>query len=328
MIRQTPKDAESLTFNPQGTLSYEELASLLHESRKVRSSKDSTCCGDIVTPTKFDVLCGRDFESHSHEGNRRFRAIIVMNCERYQNAKKRDDKYSITDEIVNEIGGCFLRKDPKTNMWRDIGRHSAHEKVSHALRSAKAPNTPKKKCPRGTRTIVPKDAAKGENPVYDFLFTQQQCIFRELLKAEELSAKELSSPFGPSAFRPPQFEYQPVAKENAVDKMPKLEPTRGRENTCAAAAASRVERYLNDDNTKEGTTPIVDMVPRIEDVCEGEGDTMATVAPSEASLSWGETDMEDRVQERKKAQDYVTIIINKPEESIDTEGHEKSNGAA
>jgi NDP-sugar pyrophosphorylase family protein len=175
------EDEETFTYKPQETLSYEESASLLHESGKVRYSKDSTRYDTIVlVPDKFDVLCGRDSESISHLGTKRFRTIIDMNRERYQNAKTRDDKYRITDETINAIGGYFLRKDLKTNKWHDIGHHEAHEKVSHALRSAK---DPKMKCPRKQKTIVPENRIQEENCnlVYETLLSKQQCICGELI---------------------------------------------------------------------------------------------------------------------------------------------------
>jgi hypothetical protein len=179
------KDKETLTYKPQETLSCKESARLFHETGKVGFSKDSTCHVNIV-PTRYDVLCGRDHDSVSHVGNRRFRAIVAMNRERYQNAKSRDSKYRITDETINLTGGRFLRKDPKTNMWDDIGHHEAHEKVSHALRSAK---NPKKKCPRKQKTIVPENLTKEENLVYETLLSQQKRIFEELI-IEDLFKEE------------------------------------------------------------------------------------------------------------------------------------------
>ena len=311
MFRQTRNDTETLACNPQGTLSYEELECLLHESRKVApSSNDSD---DIVTPATFDVLCGRDHESFFHEGNRRFRAIIAMNCERYQNAKSRDDKYLISDEIISEIGGYFLRKDPATNMWHDIGPHSAHEKVSHALRSAKAPSVPKKRVPRKKRTIAPRSATKGASSVYDTLLAEQQCIFRELLQADEII-----SSLRPPAFSSPPFQYQPVAEEDVVDNVRNDDPSRVGENTSATVTASPVKSYLNETTMEEGTIPIVDMVPKIEDVYDNEGDTTASMAPSEASQSWGETFTEDRVQQLKGTQNHHDVNNHQHKESVST----------
>jgi hypothetical protein len=175
---------ESLTCKPQETLSYEELESLLHGSGKDRFSKDSSTTDNIV-PAKFDVLCGRDHESLSHIGNRRFRAIVAKNREMYQYAKTRDDKYRITDEIIDvihECGGRFLKKDPETDKWYNVGKHCAHEKVSHALRSARDPKT---KCPRKTRTTVHIYTTNEDNPAFEALLTEQQRIFGELLREEE-----------------------------------------------------------------------------------------------------------------------------------------------
>jgi hypothetical protein len=103
----------------------------------------------------------------------------------YQNATNRDEKYRITDEIIDVIherGGRFLKKDTKTKKWRNVGRHYAHEKVSHALRSAKEQKT---RCQRKTRTIVHNDPTNENNQTFAVLLADQQRIFGELLSEEE-----------------------------------------------------------------------------------------------------------------------------------------------
>jgi hypothetical protein len=129
-----------LPCKPQGAFLNEDMESRLESTGKDRFSKDFSTCSDNIVATKFDVLCGRDREAFLHVGNRKFRAIIAKNRDMYQNAKTRADKYRIASEVIDvihEYGGRFLKKDPKTNMWHNVGRHYTHEKVSHALRDAK-----------------------------------------------------------------------------------------------------------------------------------------------------------------------------------------------
>ena len=123
--------------------------------------------------------------AYSHVGNRRFRVIVSMNRERYQNCKSRDAKTRITTEIIKSIresGGRFLQKNEATGLYEDVGDEYAHEKVSHALRSAK---DPKKKAPRKKRKVVRKPPTPGENKAFEFMYREQQQIFQSLLAEDE-----------------------------------------------------------------------------------------------------------------------------------------------
>lgn len=186
-----PKTTRPLsgTLEDQETLSFEDdIACLLRGgSRKVRYSEVSPAYDDDSVPSNIDILCGRDKESYGHAGNRRFRAIISTYRDEYQNAKSRDNKTRITDEIVASIRNCrgrFLRKDEKTNMWYDVGDAYAHEKVSHALRSAK---DPEKKCQRIKQKVKLQLPTANENPAFHTLLEQQQHIFRALINEDQPS---------------------------------------------------------------------------------------------------------------------------------------------
>jgi len=90
-----------------------------------------------------DVICGRDKLCCSHVGNKRFRQLVMKHRERYQTATSRDLKAQITFQIIADIkrqGGRFLKHDGVTGEWQPVPDAYAHEKVSHALRSAKDPN--------------------------------------------------------------------------------------------------------------------------------------------------------------------------------------------
>ena len=198
------------SLNKQQTLSYKDIEELLRiNSGKIRFSdtlytcdpidpekSDETCerthpfqhSYDPIVPEKFDILCGRDRMASTHIGNKRYRVIIAMNRERYQNAKTRDQKTRITNEVISTFqksqpGGRFLKFDPNSNAWYDVGLEYAHEKVSHALRSAKDPNM---KGIRKKRGEAHKIYTQREDETFKILLAEQQKIFKELLQEEEI----------------------------------------------------------------------------------------------------------------------------------------------
>ena len=92
----------------------------------------------VATYSKGDVLCGRGGATNSHAGNRKFRKIVALHRERYLRAKKRD-KPSYAQYVLglvrnqNKSKPCrFLKKDPNSDMWYDIGDEKAREKVAQA----------------------------------------------------------------------------------------------------------------------------------------------------------------------------------------------------
>jgi len=151
--------------------------------------------------TNKDVLCGRDKVSFSHCGNKRFRHIIEMYRERYQTAPVKDDKTKIIMEIVALIknsGGRFLKrrinetKDEEIGIdrmsvqteedfssWYVIDEQCAHEKVSHALRSARDPNRKEK---RKKRQSQQRSETEHHSEHFKNLLRFQGMIFQDLLK--------------------------------------------------------------------------------------------------------------------------------------------------
>ena len=145
-------------------------------------------------PTKFDVLCGRGSTYFLHEGNKRFRQLILAYLERFTLCKSRMDKSALVIEIVAAVcenGGHFLRSD-KEQQWHDIGDRLAREKVGHALREAKLSNNNNKNKSRRKRdrpstksrvapTTAPDQELYSENPPMQ---QQQQKQQQELLRDE------------------------------------------------------------------------------------------------------------------------------------------------
>lgn len=139
---------------------------------------------DAIDVQAADVLCGRDKLSHAHVGNKRFRHIVMMYRQEYQNAPSRESKTTITMKIVSmirECGGRFLKQDEVTGDWVDVGDHYAREKVSHALRSAKDPNRPKIKKRREVKKYVP---TAEEDALFESTLADQQRIFQALVEKE------------------------------------------------------------------------------------------------------------------------------------------------
>ena len=145
--------------------------------------------------TPSDIICGRDKLSHSHCGNKRFRHIIEQNREWYQNAESRDRKTEITCSIVamiHSFGGRFLKLDESNGKLKEISRDAAHEKVSHALRSAKDKSQPRIKKKRVVQKYVP---TQEEDDLYQAALAEQKRIYKQLIEwdnngAESTDCKE------------------------------------------------------------------------------------------------------------------------------------------
>jgi len=138
--------------------------------------------------SNFDILCGRSKLSHRHKGNKRFRIIIEMNRERYQNASNRADKTRITSDIIDLIRGAsgrFLKWDTTGRCWNEASEDYTREKVSHALRSAK-PALPRdyKRKKRDNSNKLDEFSVEN-NEISRKLFEQQQEIMMRLISESE-----------------------------------------------------------------------------------------------------------------------------------------------
>jgi len=95
--------------------------------------------GPIYDPNVNDVLCGRGGRINAHEGNVRFRQVVVDRKKDYlAPTTKKLEKAHIAANIVQDIRqkdppGRFLKEDPDGS-WYDIGDAKAIKKVGQALR--------------------------------------------------------------------------------------------------------------------------------------------------------------------------------------------------
>lgn len=83
-----------------------------------------------------DVLCGRGGATNNHEGNRRFRSIVVEHQTEYLRARKME-KVVIARQIVEAVhnnGGRFLKRSKAADTWVEVPTKQAIAKTSQALR--------------------------------------------------------------------------------------------------------------------------------------------------------------------------------------------------
>ena len=126
------------------------------------------------TPGPWSVLCGRGKECYNHVGNRRFRVLVEINIEKYASAKSKMDKGVIVMSILdavregsNQMGG-FVKQDPKSKRWVDVGDEVAREKIGQEFRVKLAQQKKSKKnidsTEEGKRVPKSKLAAKRQRP--------------------------------------------------------------------------------------------------------------------------------------------------------------------
>jgi hypothetical protein len=123
--------------------------------------------GNKFLPKEFepgfnDVLIGRGKRFYKHSGNKIFRILVASRLGEYSVATSKMEKSKILVSAVSEIQkksphGGFIKKDPETGLWFQIGEFLAREKTSQAFRDAlhdsyKSSNSSRKKRRKTKRT--------------------------------------------------------------------------------------------------------------------------------------------------------------------------------
>jgi hypothetical protein len=137
---------------------------------------------DDCIPTPNDVLCGKDRTAISHVGNTRYRHLIEMNRVAYQTASSRHTKTEITrtiEDILRGCGGRFLKLNKETGWLEELSGAETHEKISHALRSAKDKS---QSPPRQKRTVAKYGPTPEEEQRFQRAVAVQQSIYKQLLE--------------------------------------------------------------------------------------------------------------------------------------------------
>jgi hypothetical protein len=96
-------------------------------------------------PQERDVLCGKGRDRSCHLGNKRFKAIIALNVERYLRAgNRRSLKTQVVEEVlraVQSLGSRFLKENQRGTGWIEIRKKRIlRDKIGHALRESCSPD--------------------------------------------------------------------------------------------------------------------------------------------------------------------------------------------
>jgi hypothetical protein len=98
-------------------------------------------------PGSFDVLCSRGMEAHKQ--NSKFRATIQMHMSLYVAATSTHAKSTVINKVVNAIrqrslNGGFVRIDPSSGLYFEVGDFHARQIVSRAFQTATQNEGPKR----------------------------------------------------------------------------------------------------------------------------------------------------------------------------------------
>lgn len=138
-----------------------------------------------TSPSEHDVMCGRGIHSLNNSGNRRFRAVVDENLDRYLKARTKKEKSHIVQSIIARIHhdrGRFVRKDDVTGEWHEIDAHQTKENVGHALRDAKQ---------KGNKRRA-KKKQEEEATCFAELLKMQREIFLDFVRQDEESMDLIS----------------------------------------------------------------------------------------------------------------------------------------
>ncbi len=95
--------------------------------------------GGTFCPSTKDVLAIGGMHFYRFPGNCRYREMLELNLESYDNAENVQEKIRITNEVLQAIessGGRFLVRDKK-GWWVPANEHTARGKVSNAFRDVR-----------------------------------------------------------------------------------------------------------------------------------------------------------------------------------------------
>lgn len=85
-------------------------------------------------PGIYDVICGRGKKCYNHEGNKRFRELLLQRHDEYKEAETRLEKSNVLNSIVDEVrkrspAGGFVKHCLRTGRWYEVGVFLAKEKT-------------------------------------------------------------------------------------------------------------------------------------------------------------------------------------------------------
>jgi hypothetical protein len=107
-------------------------------------------------PLTSHVVCGKGKACYTHSGNQAFRKLVKINLARYTAATNRFEKGKVANEIAQVIrqnGGGFIKMDPNTGGWLDVGDAAAKEKVAQTMREMALKCDPEKEARKHEKRV-------------------------------------------------------------------------------------------------------------------------------------------------------------------------------
>lgn len=109
-------------------------------------------------PGENDIVIGRSMKYFNHSGNRALRSMVASRLEEYSEADK-SEKSFIISEVMEQIkansntGAGFLKLDPASGLWYEVGEYLSREKVSQTFRDALGNYRSSSQCKKERRKI-------------------------------------------------------------------------------------------------------------------------------------------------------------------------------
>mmetsp|Transcript_10178 Transcript_10178/g.19537 ORF Transcript_10178/g.19537 Transcript_10178/m.19537 type:complete len:244 (-) Transcript_10178:269-1000(-) len=168
-----------------------------------------------------DVILGRGFRYAWHSGNNDFQALVRKNIQRYDEAKRKNDKSRVVQEIYELVTrkGRFLKKDELTGLYEVVEEQVAKEKISQAIRYKKR---------RFVRSTDPVGAASSVSSTDSPQSMGHRRARRASRQLELFDNNTLHSVLGPSSFQWPDVsQFEELTAFFDIREMPRSIPCPG-----------------------------------------------------------------------------------------------------
>jgi len=114
----------------------QSINSKCNPSQSNNNNETSSDSNSAIVMTERDVLLGRGRFCQEHPGNLRLRKKIADRFEEYERVRRKLKK-QMSEQIVREIqeeGGRYIKRCPRTALWHEVEFAEAREKTAHGFR--------------------------------------------------------------------------------------------------------------------------------------------------------------------------------------------------
>jgi len=131
-------------------------------------------------PGKGDVLVGRGKKCHHHSGNKKLHQIIKSKLEEYSASTCKHHKSTILSSVSAHVrkNGGFVKQDPITGRWYDVGDKLARCKISQVFRDALHD--------KYRSSYLSRKNMRKEKKTYNYSQTQSQIVNFHMERIREL----------------------------------------------------------------------------------------------------------------------------------------------